>query len=41
MVAKGNKCSSLYLLEAGVIGSIINAGEKGLTILAKRNLLSR
>ncbi|RVW84651.1 Retrovirus-related Pol polyprotein from transposon TNT 1-94 [Vitis vinifera] len=57
VVAKGKKCSSLYLMQARVIDSNINAvdddstvelwhnrlghmSEKGLMILAKKNLLS-
>ena len=57
MVAKGKKCSPLYLMQARVIDSSINAmdddstvelwynrlshmNEKGLMILAKKNLLS-
>ena len=57
MVAKGKKCSSLYLMQARLIDSSINVldddstvglwhnklghmSEKGLMILAKKNLLS-
>ena len=57
VVAKGKKCSSLYLMQARVIDSSINAmgddstvelwhnrlghmSEKGLMILAKKNLIS-
>ncbi|KAL6336537.1 hypothetical protein AAG906_025087 [Vitis piasezkii] len=40
VIAKGNKSSSLYLMRARVIDSHGHMSEKGLMILAKKNLLS-